>query len=210
MRDAIHALKYDGLLAAARPLGVMLASAIGQLAETAPSEMMVIPVPLHRSKHAERGFNQARMLAMHALAALRRTHPKWRLKLAPSTVLRLRPTASQASLTPRRRRINVRGAFKVADPGAVGSKDILVIDDIFTTGATARAVALELRRAGAASVRVATLARARLYFTRGGKAGVVGSDRIDYIQEIEGLTRDPRAGNALSESMYSSSRQQSF
>jgi ComF family protein len=210
MRDAIHVLKYDGLLGAARPLGAMLAVAISQLAGTAPAEMTVIPVPLHRSKHAERGFNQARMLATHALASLRRTHPAWRLKLAPSTVLRLRATASQASLSPRQRRINLRGAFKVADPAQVREKDILVIDDIFTTGATARSVAFELRRAGAASVWVATLARATLYSGKRLEMAIVGSGRRVETEQILGRPGNPPADNRVSESMYSSSRQQSF
>lgn len=161
MRDAIHALKYDGLRQAAQRLGRMLATAIAQLADEAPAEMLVVPVPLHRSKSALRGFNQARALARAALAGLRRSHPAWRLTLAPDTLMRLRATESQAGLTPRQRRINVRGAFSVAAPAAVDGKHILLIDDIFTTGATARACARALKRAGAASVWVATLARAR-------------------------------------------------
>ena len=161
MRDAIHALKYSRLHPAARGLGRMLATAIAQLAADAPSEMLVVPVPLHRSKYLERGFNQARSLAHHALRVLRRTHPQWRLTLAPAALMRLRATASQAGLTPRDRRLNLRGAFSVADPGAVTMKHILLVDDILTTGATARAAAGALIRAGAASVWVATLARAR-------------------------------------------------
>ena len=82
MKEAIHALKYDRLHAAARGLGRMLAEAIAQLAAEAPAEMLVVPVPLHRSKYADRGFNQARSLAVAALAALRKTHPEWRLTLA--------------------------------------------------------------------------------------------------------------------------------
>ena len=99
MRAAIHALKYDRLHPLARALGRMLAQAIAQLAADAPSEMLVVPVPLHRSKHAQRGFNQARSLAVHALDALRKTHPAWRLTLASSTLMRLRPTESQAAGT---------------------------------------------------------------------------------------------------------------
>ncbi len=163
MKAAIHALKYDGLYPAAKKLGWMLAQAIGQLAAEAPSEMLVIPVPLHRSKRAQRGFNQARSLAVYALKALHKTYPAWRLKLASSALLRLRATESQAGLTRRQRRLNVRGAFSVSS--AVAGKDILVIDDIFTTGATARAAAQALVRAGAASVRIATLARARRVYT---------------------------------------------
>jgi ComF family protein len=208
MRDAIHAVKYGGLAGAARLLGTMLASAIGELVDTAPAEMVVIPVPLHRSKHKERGFNQAHTLTIHALAALRRTHPAWRLTLAPGAVIRVRSTASQASLTPRQRRINVRGAFRVVEPAAVRSKHVLVIDDIFTTGATMRSISQELRRAGAASVRVATLARARLYFRGNGKAAALSGGSVQ-TKEIIGQPGDQRAGDTLSESMYSS-RQQSF
>ena len=161
MKEAIHALKYDRLHPAARGLGRMLAEAISQLAGEAPGEMLVVPVPLHRSKYAQRGFNQARSLAAHALRFLRKSHPEWRPTLASSTLMRLRPTESQAGLTFRQRRLNVRGAFTVSDAAAVMGKHILVIDDIFTTGATARAAAQALVRAGAASVWVATLARAR-------------------------------------------------
>jgi predicted amidophosphoribosyltransferase len=75
--------------------------------------------------------------------------------------MRLRATDSQAGLTPRQRRRNVRGAFKVSDPSSVLRKNILLIDDILTTGATARAATQSLLRAGAATVHVATLARAR-------------------------------------------------
>jgi ComF family protein len=158
MRAAIHALKYGRLHPAARRLGGMLAQAIAQLAAEAPSEMLVVPVPLHRSKLAQRGFNQARLLAAHALEALRQTHPEWRLNLASRTLMRLRATESQAGLGPHQRRQNVRGAFQVSTPEAVTLKHILLIDDIFTTGATARAAAQALLRAGAASVWVATLA----------------------------------------------------
>ncbi len=161
MKAAIHALKYDGLRPAARGLGRMLAKAIAQLAQDAPAEMLVVPVPLHRSKHSQRGFNQARSLAVYALGYLRKSHPDWRLTLASGTLMRLRATESQAGLTFRQRRLNVSGAFTVSDPAAVNMKHILVIDDIFTTGATARAAAQALVRVGAASVWVATLARAR-------------------------------------------------
>jgi len=161
MRDAIHALKYQRLHPAARGLGQMLAQAIAQLAGEAPAEMLVIPVPLHRSKYAQRGFNQARALAAEALSALRKTHPAWRLTLAASTLMRLRATESQAGLTPRGRRQNVRGAFSVSDPAQVAGRSVLLIDDILTTGATARAAAQALVKAGAAQVWVATLARAQ-------------------------------------------------
>ena len=161
MRAAIHALKYDRIHPAARRLGSMLAAAISQLAADAPAGLLVVPVPLHRTKQKQRGFNQARALAGCAIDALRKSHPGWRLTLAPSTLMRLRSTESQAGLTPRQRRQNVRGAFKVSAPSVVAGRNILLVDDILTTGATARAAAQSLVKAGAAAVYVATLARAR-------------------------------------------------
>jgi ComF family protein len=161
MREAIHALKYDRLHSAAHGLGRMLAGVIAQLAGEAPAEMLVVPVPLHRSKYALRGFNQSRSLAAEAIKFLRRSHPEWRFALAATSLIRLRPTDSQAGLTPRQRRLNVRGAFSVSDPSKVKGQHILLVDDILTTGATARAAAQALLRAQAASVWVATLARAQ-------------------------------------------------
>jgi ComF family protein len=161
LREAIHALKYDRLRPAARKLGEMLAGAIAQLLPDAPAEMLVVPVPLHRTKNRQRGFNQARALAQGAIDALARSHPEWKLTLASSTLMRLRATETQAGLTPTQRRKNVRGAFKVSDTAAVRGRHVLLVDDILTTGATARAAAQSLIKAGAASVYVATLARAR-------------------------------------------------
>jgi ComF family protein len=206
MKAAIHALKYERLHAAARGLGRMLAEAIAQLANEAPGELLVVPVPLHRTKYAERGFNQARSLAFHALRALGKSHPAWRLTLASSTLMRLRATESQFGLTPRQRRLNVRGAFEVSNPAAVMQKHVLIIDDIFTTGATARAAALALSRAGAASVWVATLARAgRVRDYRR-----VTSSRFDDAEEIFEFAGTSPASAMQEESNYSSHEQSSF
>jgi len=204
MKDAIHALKYDRLHPAAHRLGRMLAAAIAQLAAEAPAELLVIPVPLHRTKLAERGFNQARTLATHALRFLSKSHPQWRLTMASSTLMRLRATESQAGLTPHMRRVNVRGAFSVSDPSAVKRKHVLVIDDILTTGATARAAAQALLKAGAASVWVATLARARR---------LNNSRRGHSFQDVEEIERTVGAAPAAvmqQGSGYSSQDQPSF
>jgi ComF family protein len=192
MRQTIHALKYDRIRSAAPKLGKMLAQAIAQLAGKAPADMLVVPVPLHRSKHALRGFNQSRLLALEALKDLHKSHPAWRLTLAPGTLIRLHATESQAGLTPRARRLNVRGAFSVSGPAAVRERHVLLVDDILTTGATARAAAGALIGAGASSVWVAVLARARRAdgFPSGGPIKPEGNASLDrhaetgHLQEI--------------------------
>ena len=204
MRDAIHALKYNRLHPAAHGLGRLLAESIAQLADEAPSELLVVPVPLHRSKYAQRGFNQARALAREALNHLRRTHPDWQLTLAPSALMRLRATESQAGLTPRQRRINVRGAFSVSDPSAVTMKHVLLVDDILTTGATARSAARALAQAGAASIWVATLARARRSSAPAGFA-------LDLIEDLNSQPAgDSTAAATAQQGVVSHVRQEPF
>jgi ComF family protein len=207
MKEAVHALKYDRLHPAARGLGRMLAEAIAKLAGQAPAEMLVIPIPLHRTKLAQRGFNQARSLAREALGFLGKSHPEWRLTLAASTLMRLRATESQAGLTPRQRRLNVRGAFSVSDPSKVTMQNVLLVDDILTTGATARAAAQALLEAGAASVWVATLARAHRM------GGWGRSFAYGNIEESESLNAAVRGAAIHEESLSSYSslqRQPSF
>lgn len=113
-----------------------------------------------------------------------------RFTLASATVVRQRATESQAGLTPRQRRQNVRGAFVVPDPEAVTGRNVLVIDDIMTTGATVRSVAQVLLRAGAAKVWVATLARANQSDKR-------AAGQFDHESQIEGANvpaaREPAA-----------------
>jgi ComF family protein len=206
MRDAIHVLKYSRMHAAARILGPMLAAAVDRLATEAPAEMLVVPVPLYRSKRAARGFNQARLLAIHAIQALRKTNPRWCLTLAPHALMRVRATQSQAGLTTRQRRQNLRGAFRVSDISAVAGRHILVIDDIFTTGATARAAARALVNAGAAGVWVATLARAGRLYSNSRNS----SADLDLALMRRGTPGSTLAGNSQIASMHSYTDQPSF
>ncbi len=162
LRELIHVLKYDGVLPVAERLGKLLAEAIlhleGDSAVTL-SDLLVVAVPLHPTKKKQRGFNHAELLARAAVLELDRRRPDWRLTLAGGALERRKATLSQAGLSPHQRRANLRGVFFVAQPELVAGRNILLIDDIYTTGATARACSQVLRRAGAASVRVATVAR---------------------------------------------------
>ncbi|MGO8795097.1 MAG: ComF family protein [Candidatus Sulfotelmatobacter sp.] len=157
LRELIHLLKFGGMRPAANILGRMLAEAIGVLAPEFPAESVsMIPVPLHRSKIRQRGFNQAELIAR---AAMKNLAPSARLHLSVGVLERTRETVSQIGLTSHQRRINLRGAFRVAQPEAVKGREVLVIDDVYTTGATVSECARVLRRAGATRVWVATVAR---------------------------------------------------
>ena len=160
LRALLHLLKYDGMTPLAKPLGALLADRVLTIPRL-PDVLIAVPVPLFAGKRRARGFNQAALLARSAVAALRHRRPGLRIELAPGVLRRSRATESQAGLTPHQRRLNVRGAFTVADPEAIANRHILLIDDIYTTGATARACSAALRRGGAAGVWVATVARAQ-------------------------------------------------
>ncbi len=169
LRSLLHLLKYNGLEPLAQPLGRRLAEQILEIPGL-PANLVVVPVPLYRGKRRERGFNQAECLARAAMADLRRHRPTLHLQLEAGLLERQRATESQAGLSPHQRRANVRGAFFVPRPEQVSGRDILLIDDIYTTGATARACSTALRRAGAARVWVATVARAQKEFARASQA----------------------------------------
>lgn len=165
LRMLLHLLKYEGMQPVAKRLGALLAQRVLEIPEV-PGDLLVVPVPLFRGKRRQRGFNQSELLARSLTVVLRRRRPelKLKLKLAASALERQRSTESQAGLSPHQRRINVRGAFVAPRPEVVQNRHVLLIDDIYTTGATARACSLALRRAGAASIWVATVARAQKEF----------------------------------------------
>jgi ComF family protein len=157
LRDLIHVLKFQQVRPAAAVLGRMLAEEMARLEQTMPiGTLAVVPVPLHKRKQAQRGFNQAEVIASAALKQLAR--PK-RFDLCAGVLLRRRETGSQIGLTRHQRRENLRGAFAVCDPTRILNRDILLIDDVYTTGTTASECSRVLLRAGAARVWVATVAR---------------------------------------------------
>jgi len=112
---------------------------------------LLTPVPLHPKRIKYRGFNQSLLLA--------RGFPE--APVAREAVVRTRHTAPQVGLNPKQRRDNVKGAFFVTDPALVKGKHVLVVDDLYTTGATVKECARVLRRAGARRVEVLTVARVR-------------------------------------------------
>ena len=150
----IHQLKFHGLQPLAEPMGAMLATVMLAFLQEHPEGFTVVPVPLFAGRRA---FNQSAMLSRAAITHLRSRHGDSRMEIEEGLLVRIRATESQSELSRTRRRGNVQGAFRAA-PEAAG-RHILLVDDVLTTGATARECARTLMAAGCASVRVATLAR---------------------------------------------------
>jgi ComF family protein len=157
LRELIHLLKYNQVRPAANVLGRMLAEAIDDLQPFfSGNEIVVVPVPLHSGKLRQRGFNQSALIAR---AALKLKPASLRFQLGAGLLERRRETKSQIGLSRHQRRENIRGAFVVAKPDEVNEHEILLVDDVFTTGTTVSECARVLRRAGASKVYVATVAR---------------------------------------------------
>ena len=147
-RDAVHRLKYEGWWRAADALAEAM-----RVLEPLTDGVSLIPVPLGARRQRRRGYNQSERIA----AALGR---RMGLEVRPGMLSRSRETPTQTALTPEARLANVAGAF-TGTPGVAGRICVLV-DDVFTTGATLAAAAAALVDAGAARVEAVTFARAEL------------------------------------------------
>jgi ComF family protein len=151
-RDLVHGFKYRDQTELAAMMALWMARAG---AELIASSDVLLPVPLHRRRLLERRFNQAAELA-RALSG------QTGLPMLPDAVRRIRNTAHQVGLTRLGRDANVRGAFRLTEAGGsqVFGRRIMIVDDVYTTGATVSAIARLLKRSGAAGVDVLTFARA--------------------------------------------------
>jgi ComF family protein len=148
LREAIHVYKYRPVRALGKPLAAWMAQ---QVRMTVRLDL-AMPVPLHKKRLRHRGFNQALVLA-HGISE------RFSVPLLFDNLTRLRSTRPQVELSGQERTENVKGAFGLVRPAEVREKRILMIDDVFTTGATMNECAKVLKDAGAASVTVLTLAR---------------------------------------------------
>lgn len=151
VREAIHHFKYSRAFWFENFLAdLLLQEAVPVLRGQTGS--FIVPVPLHPVKRREREFNQAELLAARLSAATG-------IPLNASWLRRVKPTATQTRLRREERAANMRGAFAVRDGAALDGERIILVDDVFTTGATTNDCARALRVAGAGDVCVWTVAR---------------------------------------------------
>lgn len=151
IRDCLHKFKYGQKLGLINFFEKILSNFIEKFIAIEKFDYL-IPVPLHPTKLRERGFNQAFLLAQ-PLAK------KFQKKLLPRVLYRKKFTLPQSELTASQRKRNIREAFLLRNQPEISKKNILIIDDIFTTGSTVDECAKLLKRNGAGVVEVLTVAR---------------------------------------------------
>jgi ComF family protein len=149
LREAVHQFKYRPCRSLGRPLGEWMATNVHLVSDID----IIMPVPLHAKRLRQRGFNQALLLA-------HRMSEAHHIPCSCDNLYRSRPTRPQVELTGVERVQNVAGAFALRKPGEVVDRSVVLVDDVFTTGATMNECALVLKQAGAAQVTAFTLARA--------------------------------------------------
>lgn len=146
LRELINDMKFNNKRRIAQGLGIIWASTVKEKFEN----HILVPVPMHRKKQSERGFNQAETLTIPLAKAM---------DLPMQLLLtRTEDTIPQSEVHPSRRAENVAGVFQITDPAAIKGKNFILTDDIFTTGASLNECAKTLKNAGAARVLCMTLA----------------------------------------------------
>lgn len=155
LQDLLHALKYHRLTGVGEDLGV----ALGKSLKHNPyviieDECVLVPVPLHPKKRRMRGYNQAVFIAKGIEKSISI------LLCKKQDVVRVKNTKTQTGFSLEKRRENINQAFMVRNPSAFKNKVCIVVDDVFTTGATAFELANTLLEAGASKIMIATVAQA--------------------------------------------------
>ncbi|MCC7449417.1 MAG: ComF family protein [Anaerolineae bacterium] len=150
IQQAIHALKYKGQWRYAKPLSERLQV---ELTRSGWMPTLITAAPLHEARLRERGYNQSALLAEPVAQS-------FRLPFRPDAIQRIRDTRPQVGLGRQERQINVADAFH-AEPTLVKNQQIVIVDDVYTTGATLRSCASALLEAGAMQVWAITVASAK-------------------------------------------------
>jgi len=152
LKEAIHRFKYGGVFPLVKVFGDLLHPAFRDLTRDYQADLL-IPVPLHIRRLRERGFNQALLL-------VKELSKRTGIPYAERALKKIKDTPFQITLKKRERRKNLTRAFQVRDREAIKGKAVMLVDDVYTTGATVNECSRALRMAGAERVAVLTVARA--------------------------------------------------
>lgn len=152
VQKVIHEMKYHGKKSLCASVGDEMAKLVLEHRAYLSADL-IMPVPLHKTRFRERGFNQSLLLS-HRISTISK------IPVEPNILKRIRYTQPQSKLGAAEREKNVQDAFKVAKPESVRKKVVMLVDDVLTTGSTIRACAKALMQAGAAKILAITGAQA--------------------------------------------------
>lgn len=155
VKEAIRRYKFVNRPSYYRTLAKMLSNKIKKMTETVHFDI-IISVPLHPNREAERGYNQSQLLS-------RQVSREMGLPDCSDLLDRIRNTTNQSLLGRKERLLNIRGAFRVKSENKIKGQSVLLVDDIFTTGSTVNECSRVLKEAGAEKVFVVVLASGRKY-----------------------------------------------
>ena len=151
IRECIHGFKYNAKFALEGLFKNLLIGFAEKYIDISRFDY-IVPVPLHTAKYRERTFNQSAVLADHL-------SKRFKMPLLKNNLIRRRPGMPQVTLSKNKRLEDIRGSFKIKNGFLLKNKSVLLIDDVFTTGATVNECSKVLKGAGASSIEVLTLAR---------------------------------------------------
>jgi ComF family protein len=152
LRQAVQKFKYGRKVSLGKPLGRIMVGGCREFLAGCQADI-IIPVPLHPRRLRWRGFNQSVLLAQQLSRG-------YAIPVDPFLLRRVKETVPQTQLEEQERRRNVRGAFALAPGGSVHKRNVLLVDDVYTSGATVNECSRTLKKCGARQVFVVTLARA--------------------------------------------------
>lgn len=152
LRQAVQKFKYGRKVSLGKPLGRLMARGCREFLRGCDADL-IVPVPLHAKRLRWRGFNQALLLARHLSGA-------YGIAVDPFVLRRIKETPPQTQLNEEERRRNMRGAFALESRRSIEGRKVLLVDDVYTSGATVNECSRTLKRGGATKVFVVTLARA--------------------------------------------------
>jgi ComF family protein len=156
LRDMLHALKYDGLISLGHELGALLFEKVFvnryEYLEWMTDTTVLLPVPMHAARQRARGYNQATEIARGF------SFRSGIAMLGEKSIVRVRRTKSQTGFSQTKRVQNIHGAFSVNDSACIQNRKVIIIDDVYTTGATTFELASTLHRAGSGAIGILTVA----------------------------------------------------